>query len=86
MLIKNATLFFIGIIILIFGVLVIIFDYPQIQYFENMQQESYSLLDSEKKSIHQRLIIEYTIGIGVSSLGISLLIVSFLKIFENRFR
>ena len=86
MLIKNATLFFIGIIILIFGVLVIIFDYPQIQYFENMQQESYSLLDSEKKSIHQRLIIEYTIGIAVSGLGILLLIVSFLKRFENRFR
>ena len=86
MLIKNATMFFIGIIILIFGVLVIIFDYPQIQYFENMQQESYNLLDSEKKSIHQRLVIEYTIGIGVSGLGISLLIVSFLKRFENRFR
>ena len=86
MLIKNATLFFIGIIILVFGVLIIIFDYPQIQYFENMQQESYSLLDSEKKSIHQRLIIEYTIGIAVSGLGILLLIVSFLKRFENRFR
>jgi len=84
--IKNVTLFFIGITVLILGVFIIIFDYPQIQFFENMNLESYFLLDEEKKSMHQRLIIEFSIGIGILGLGISLLIVSFLKRFENGFR
>jgi len=84
--IKNVTLFFIGITVLILGIFIIIFDYPQIQFFENMNLESYFLLDEEKKNIHQRLIIEFSIGIGILCLGISLLIVSFLKRFENGFR
>ena len=84
--IKNVTLFFIGIAVLILGIFIIIFDYPQIQFFENMNLESYFLLDEEKKSMHQRLIIEFSIGIGILGLGISLLIVSFLKRFENGFR
>ena len=84
--IKNVTLFFIGITILILGTLIIIFDYPQIQFFENMDLESYYLLDEERKNIHQRLIIEFSIGIGILGIGMSLLVGSFLNRFKNRFR
>ena len=79
--IKNVTLFFIGITILILGVLIIIFDYPQIQYLEN--EDSSQLLDGEKRSLHQRLLIEFSAGIGISGLGALLLIGSFLKRFKN---
>ena len=84
--IKNVTLFFIGIIFLVLGTLIIIFDYPQIQYFENKDMESYYLLDEEKKTIHQRLVLEFSIGLVILGLAASLLIGSFLKRFENGFR
>ena len=37
--IKNVTLFLVGIIVLVLGTLIIIFDYPQIKYFENIDFE-----------------------------------------------
>ena len=84
--IKNQTLFFVGIIVLILGILIIIFDYPQLQLLDNMDSESYYMLDEEKKNIHQRMKIEITVGAGLLITGIGLLAVSFLKRFENRFR
>ena len=84
--IKNQTLFFVGIIVLILGMLIIIFDYPQLQLLDSLDSESYYLLDEEKKNIHQRMKIEITVGAGLFVAGIGLLAVSFLKRFENRFR
>ncbi|WP_428325792.1 hypothetical protein [Nitrosopumilus sp.] len=85
--IKNQTLFFVGIIVLILGILIIIFDYPQIQYLENQEVSGTNYLkDPEQFSIYQRLQIEITVGIGLFIAGIGLLAVSFLKRFENRFR
>ena len=84
--IKNQTLFFVGIIVLILGILIIIFDYPQLQLLDNMDSESYYMLDEEKKNIHQRMKIEITVGTGLFAGGIGLLVISFSKRFENRFR
>ena len=84
--IRNVTLFFIGIIVLVLGMLIIIFDYPQVQFFENKELESYYLLDEEKNTIYQRLVLEFSIGIGILGLGSILLISSFLKRLENGFR
>ena len=77
--IKNITFFFAGIIAIILGVFVVVFDYPQIQYFENMESESYLMLDGEDRDIHQRLKIEMVIGIGILAAGICLLVISILK-------
>jgi hypothetical protein len=84
--IKNVTLFFIGIIILILGALIIIFDFPQIQYFDKMGLKSYQLLHEEQKEIHQRLVWEFFVGVIVSGLGILVLMTSFLNRFENGIR
>ena len=81
-----AILFFVGIIVLILGTLIIIFDYPQLQILDNLDSESYYMLDEEKKNIHQRMKIEITVGIGLAVTGIGLLAVSFSKRFENRLR
>ena len=77
--IKNVGSFFIGVIILIVGTFIVIFDYPQIQYLENFEAESYYLLDEEKKNIHQRLRIEFSLGIMILVIGIVLCIFSLVK-------
>ncbi|QLH07536.1 hypothetical protein [Nitrosopumilus ureiphilus] len=84
--IKNTGIFFIGIIVLILGLLIIIFDYPQIELFEKMDTESYYLMNEEKKDFHQRLIFEFSIGIVILALGILLLIISLLRRFEKEVR
>ena len=84
--IKNITLFFAGIGVFLLGIFIVIFDFPQIQYFETMEKESYYLLDEDKKTIHQRLIIEFSIGIGMLCVGAGLLAVSFLGKLKNRIR
>ncbi|MFZ9005708.1 MAG: hypothetical protein ACO293_02900, partial [Nitrosopumilaceae archaeon] len=76
--IKNIGWFFIGLVILIIGTFIVIFDYPQIQFFENLESESYFLLDEEKKDIHQRLKIEFSIGVVLVFGGIALLLLSLI--------
>ena len=77
--IQNTTLFLIGIILLILGSFVTVFDYPQIQYFENMGSEMYIALESEQKEIHNRLIIEFSIGIVILLAGCSMFVVSLFR-------
>lgn len=84
--IKNSTLFFVGIILLIIGSLIAIFDYPQIQFFDSLDEESYYMLDVENRSIHQRLIIEFSIGMVILSVGIGMIGMSFLDRFQNGIR
>lgn len=84
--IKNITLFFVGMILLMAGSLIVIFDYPQIQFFKNVDEESYHILDVENESIYQRLIVEFAIGMTVLAVGIGMIAVSFLNRFQNRVR
>ena len=77
--IQNSAWFFIGIILLILGSFVTVFDYPQIQYFENMDSEMYATLESEQKEIHNRLIIEFSIGIVILLAGCTMFTVSFFR-------
>jgi hypothetical protein len=81
--IQNTTWFFIGIIILISGSFVVIFDYPQIQYFENMNSKMYATLESEQKEIHNRLIIEFSVGIVILLAGSALFATSFFRNFKK---
>ena len=77
--IKSTTLFLIGIIVLMLGVSVIVFDYPQIQYFERMSLESYSLLSLEERNVHQRLLVEFAVGVAISAAGAGLVVLSMTK-------
>ena len=82
--INNITLFFVGITIAILGSLIVIFDYPQIQYFESMESESYLMLEGEERDIHQRLKIEFAIGSGLLGVGVVLTVFSVFKKSKNR--
>lgn len=82
--INNITLFFVGITIAILGSLIMIFDFPQIQYFESMESESYLMLEGEDKDIHQRLKIEFAIGSSLLGVGIIFLLLSVFKKSKDR--
>lgn len=69
---------------IILGVFVVIFDYPQIQYFENMESESYLMLQGEDKDIHQRLKVEMVIGLVILVAGILLVLVSVFRSKQER--
>jgi len=84
--IKDTGIFFIGIIVLVLGSLIIVFDYPQIEFFEKMDTESYHLMNGEKKDLYKRLVFEFSIGIVILALGILLLIMSMLRRFEKEIR
>jgi hypothetical protein len=84
--IRNQRKFLLGLIILILGSFVIVFDYPQIQYFDNLENENYVTLETEQKEIFQKILVEFIIGIILFVFGISLIIISTLKRFENGFR
>jgi hypothetical protein len=61
------------------GIFIVIFDYPQIQYFENFEVDSDFLFDEEKKNFHQRLKIEFSIGVTFLVIGIVVCIFSLIK-------
>ena len=77
--IQNPTWFFIGIILLILGSFIVLFDYPQIQYFDKIEPEMYATLESEQKEIHNRLKIEFSIGIVILLAGMALFVTSFFR-------
>ena len=71
---------------MILGSFIIVFDYPQIEYFNYLQDETSQILENNKKEIYQKILIEFSIGIILLGLGIILILISILKRFENRFR
>ena len=77
--IQNPTWFFIGIILVILGSFIMLFDYPQIQYFDKIEPEMYATLESEQKEIHNRLKIEFSIGIVILLAGMALFVTSFFR-------
>ena len=77
--IQNISLFFAGIIVIIIGMLVVIFDYPQVQYFSQVVTGSQQIIELQDRDFYQRLQIEFSIGIAVLALGIMLVLISVLK-------
>lgn len=77
--IQNISLFLAGIIVIIIGMLVVIFDYPQIQYFSQVVADSQQIIELQDRDFYQRLQIEFSIGIGVLALGVMLVLISVLK-------
>lgn len=82
----RTGLFLAGIVMVVLGSLVVIFDYPQIQYLEDRGAESRMLPGSEEREVHQRLIIESVIGAGILVAGIVLTAASWVRGFQDRFR
>lgn len=77
--IQNISLFLAGIIVIIIGMLVVIFDYPQMQYFSQMESDSHQIIKSQDRDLHHRIQIEFSIGIAILISGVLLILISVLK-------
>jgi len=84
--IRNQKKFLVGLIIMILGVFIIVFDYPQIEYFNYLENDIYQILENDKKEIYQKILVEFLVGVTLFGLGIMLILISILKRFENRIR
>ena len=71
---------------MILGVFIIVFDYPQIEYFNYLENDIYQILENDKKEIYQKILVEFLFGIILFGLGIILILISILKRFENGIR
>ena len=71
---------------MILGAFIIIFDYPQIEYFNYLENDVGQVLENDKKEIYQKILVEFSIGVTLFGLGIILILISILKRFENGFR
>ena len=71
---------------MILGAFVIVFDYPQIEYFNYLENETSQIFETDKKEIYQKILVEFSIGVILFGLGIMLILISMLKRFENGFR
>ena len=71
---------------MILGTFIIVYDYPQIEYFNDLEKETFQILENNKKEIYQKIFIEFSIGIILFGLGITLILISVFKRFENGFR
>jgi hypothetical protein len=84
--IRNQKKFLVGLIIMILGAFIMVFDYPQIEYFNYLENDIYQILENDKKEIYQKILVEFLFGITLFGLGIMLILISILKRFENRIR
>jgi len=84
--IRNQKKFLLGLIIMILGAFIMVFDYPQIEYFNYLENDIYQILDNDKKEIYQKILVEFLFGIILFGLGIMLILISILKRFENGIR
>ena len=71
---------------MILGAFIIVFDYPQIEYFNYLENNTSQIFETDKKEIYQKILFEFSIGVILFGLGIMLILISMLKRFENGFR
>ena len=71
---------------MILGAFIIVFDYPQIEYFNYLENNTSQIFEIDKKEIYQKILVEFSIGVILFGLGIMLILISMLKRFENGFR
>ena len=71
---------------MILGAFIMVFDYPQIEYFNYLENDIYQILENDKKEIYQKILVEFFVGVTLFGLGIMLILISILKRFENRIR
>ena len=70
----------------ILGAFIMVFDYPQIEYFNYLENDIYQILENDKKEIYQKILVEFLFGIILFGLGIMLILISIIKRFENGIR
>jgi hypothetical protein len=82
---------------MILGTFIIVYDYPQIEYFNDLEKQTFTkwnsndfvelqILENGKREIYQKILIEFLVGIIFFGIGIMLILISIFKRFKNGFR
>lgn len=72
----NEKLFFAGIVVVILGLLILVYDYPQLLYMQTMAAEQVQLSDMLSFDRFQRIQIEFYAGVGILCMGAVILFFS----------
>ncbi len=65
----DSRVFFAGVAVLIFGLLILVYDLPQVMYIQTMTIEELRLHDRAELDKFQRIQSEFYAGIGISAIG-----------------
>jgi hypothetical protein len=57
--IRNQKKFLLGLIIMILGSFVIVLDYPQVQYFYYLENNTSQILEKDRIEIYQKILIKF---------------------------
>jgi len=57
--IRNQKKFLLGLIIMILGSFVIVLDYPQVQYFYYLENNTSQTLEKDRIEIYQKILIKF---------------------------
>ena len=60
---------------MILGAFIIVFDYPQIEYFNYLENDTSQIFETDKKEIYQKILFEFSIGVILFGLGIMLIFI-----------
>ncbi len=72
----EGRLFFVGLIVAFFGLLIIVYDYPQMIYIQAMTADELQLFDRTTLDRFERIQIEFYLGIAIFTTGAALLFFS----------
>ena len=72
----DSRVFFAGMIIVIVGLLILIYDYPQVIYIQTISIEEMQTLDNVEREKFQRVQSEFYVGIGILTIGAVMLLFS----------
>ena len=75
----EGRIFFVGLVILVLGLLILVYDYPQMIYIQNVTTEQLELFDRAEIDKFKRIQIEFYVGVGILLSGAVIL-------FFSRFR
>jgi len=65
----DNRIFFAGLVILIFGLLILVYDLPQIMYIQSLTSEELRMVDRAEHDKFQRIQVEFYAGIGILAAG-----------------
>ena len=73
---EDNRIFFVGLAVLILGLLVTVYDLPQVMYINTVTAGGVQLHDNIQTEMFQRIQNEFYVGIGILAAGAVLMLLS----------
>ena len=73
---EDNRIFFVGLAVLILGLLIMVYDLPQVMYIHTITTEEMQLHDNIEMEMLQRIQNEFYVGVGILAAGAVLMLMS----------